>query len=594
MGQDAPMARGGSGRSARRPDTSTAGVAPLLHPAESTAAPARLGLLVEASARMGDTLDLRVVAQGLAETVVPGFAAQCSVDLVESLFHPERAVTGEPSRLMCRVAHVETTGPPAPGSARPTTDWLSYLPASPGARALADGTPQLAPVGGGAATALLVPLVARGRVLGLASFLRDGDGDADGAGDRAHGGGGPRFGEADLAVAEELAARAAMALDNVRLYEEARATAVALQRSLLPQVHPRITGVRTAHRYLPGSLDTEVGGDWFDVLPLSSGRVAFVIGDVMGRGVRAAAAMGQLRTAVRMLAVLDPMPDEVLSHLDDLALGTSQVQLATCVYAVFDPVSRQLCFATAGHPPPLLRDPDGSTRMLPQPAGAPLGVGGVPYESTTVEVPDGARLLLYTDGLVESRTHDIGEGLHRLTAAFQTAPDDLPAACDHILAALDRADGHVDDVALLVARLSGLDEWRVASWRLEGRSEEIGGVRAEVRDVLGGWQLPDLVDAGGFAASELLTNAVRHGRGPVELQLLLLDEIVTISVADGDTRLPRLRRTSVEDEGGRGLHLVSLLTQRWGARATAGGKVVWCQLPRAAPTGAGAGGDAVR
>ncbi len=306
------------------------------------------------------------------------------------------------------------------------------------------------PPDGVAADVHLVPLVARGRVLGRASFTRAA--------------GSPPYGDADRALADELAARAALALDNVRLYDEARATAVELQRSLLPANRPRITGVEMAHRYLPGSRETEVGGDWFDVLPLSCGRVAFVIGDVMGRGLRAAAAMGQLRTAVRTLAVLDLMPDELLAQLDHLAMGIAQVQLATCVYAVFDPVTRELCFATAGHPPPLLRDPDGTAQFLPSPSGAPLGVGGVPFEAAPASVQDGARLLLYTDGLIESRGADLDDGLAALAAAFVAGPAGLDPLCDHVLDVLGRADGHDDDVAMLVAELRGLEPWRIVSW----------------------------------------------------------------------------------------------------------------------------------
>ena len=324
------------------------------------------------------------------------------------------------------------------------------------------------PPDGVAADVHLVPLVARGRVLGRASFTRAA--------------GSPPYGDADRALADELAARAALALDNVRLYDEARATAVELQRSLLPANRPRITGVEMAHRYLPGSRETEVGGDWFDVLPLSCGRVAFVIGDVMGRGLRAAAAMGQLRTAVRTLAVLDLMPDELLAQLDHLAMGIAQVQLATCVYAVFDPVTRELCFATAGHPPPLLRDPDGTAQFLPSPSGAPLGVGGVPFEAAPASVQDGARLLLYTDGLIESRGADLDDGLAALAAAFVAGPAALDPLCDHVLDVLGRADGHDDDVAMLVAELRGLEPWRIVSWSLTRRRDRdpgLPGARAD-------------------------------------------------------------------------------------------------------------------
>jgi serine phosphatase RsbU (regulator of sigma subunit) len=416
---------------------------------------------------------------------------------------------------------------------------------------------------------LFVPLRARGRVLGVVGLARDP--------------GGPTYAATDVALAEEIAARAALALDNVRLYDEARATAVALQRSLLPSPQPRVTGVDTAQRYLPGSRDLGVGGDWFDVITLSCGRVALVIGDVMGRGLRAAAAMGQLRTAVRMLAVLDPMPEDVLRHLDDLAQSTDEVQLATCVYAVFDPVTRSLSYATAGHPPPVLQPPDGPAELLPQPSGAPLGVGGVPFESITLEVPDGARLVLYTDGLVESRDVDIDDGLRRLGRALEDGPAGLDPLCDHILTALDRAAGHEDDVALLVTQLTGLDPDRVRSWQLDGGLETVALAREWVRSTLGSWELAPMVELGELLVSELVTNALRHANGPIELTALLLDDVVTLGVSDADQPLPRLRKAKDADEGGRGLQLVAMLSARWGARPTAEGKVVWCELPRSRP-----------
>jgi hypothetical protein len=300
----------------------------------------------------------------------------------------------------------------------------------------------------------------------------------------------------------------------------------------------------------------------------------------MGRGLRAAAAMGQLRTAVRMLAVLDHLPEDVLRHLDDLAQGTDTVQLATCVYAVFDPVERSLSFATAGHPPPVIRTPDGTTMLLPQPSGAPLGVGGVAFESMTVPVADGSRLLMYTDGLVESRDADLDDGLAALVTAFRDAGEPLDPVCDRLLAATGRDSGHHDDVALLVAELSGLEDDRVASWRLAGGGERVSEARAWVGCRLVDWGLPGLAEVAELLASELVTNALRHASGPIELQVLLLDEMVTLAVRDSETPLPRLRRGGESDESGRGLQLVASLSGRWGARPTAAGKVVWCDVPR--------------
>ena len=525
----------------------------------------RLALLADASAHLTDSLDLRAVARGLAHIVVPRLAEAVDVDLVEGLFHPDMAsVTG--TSVLCRVASTSASVDP---TLTTEDEWVGYPAGSAAAVALASGHTQSCDETPEHGAEVFAPLLARGRVLGVVGLRR--------------GSGAPRYSDADIALAEEIAGRAAMALDNVRLYDEARATSVALQRSLLPTAQPRITGVDTAQRYLPGSPEVGVGGDWFDVIPLSCGRVAFVIGDVMGRGLRAAAAMGQLRTAVRTLAVLDHLPEDVLRHLDDLAQGTDQVQLATCVYAVFDPVARELSFATAGHPPPVLREPDGSTRLLPQPSGAPLGVGGVAFESLTIPVLDGSRLLLYTDGLVESREIDLDDGLSMLAATFGGEAVALEPLCDRLLAATGRDSGHDDDVALIVAEISGLEAGRVASWRLTGGVESVGAARAWAVQRFVEWGHESLADLAELLVSEMVTNALRHASGPIELTILLLDEIITIAVEDSAAPLPRLRRVTDVDEGGRGLQLVATLSARWGARPTAGGKVVWCDLPRPRP-----------
>jgi hypothetical protein len=228
----------------------------------------------------------------------------------------------------------------------------------------------------------------------------------------------------------------------------------------------------------------------------------------------------------------------------------------------------------------VLRGPDGTTTLLPQPSGAPLGVGGVAFEGSTVPVADGSRLLLYTDGLVESRDVDLDAGLTALAETFADSSGPLDPVCERLLAANGRGDGHDDDIALLVAELSGLDEDRVATWRLAGGVESVSEARAWVRDRLCTWGLGVLAEPAELLASELVTNALRHASGPIELQVLLLDEIVNLAVRDAEAPLPRLRRVADSDEGGRGLQLVALLSSRWGARPTAAGKVVWCDLPR--------------
>jgi serine phosphatase RsbU (regulator of sigma subunit) len=490
----------------------------------------RLTLLADASAHLADSLDLRAVARGLAHIVVPRLAEQVDVDLVEGLFHPDMtSMTG--TSVLCRVASASLSRDPA-GTAE--DEWVGYPAGSAAAVALSSDRIQAGDETPEHGAEVFAPLLARGRVLGVVGLRRSS--------------GAPGYSEADIALAEEIAGRAAMALDNVRLYDEARATSVALQRSLLPTAQPQITGVATAQRYLPGSREVGVGGDWFDVIPLSCGRVAFVIGDVMGRGLRAAAAMGQLRTAVRTLAVLDHLPEDVLRHLDDLAQGTDQVQLATCVYAVYDPVGRELSFATAGHPPPVLREPDGSTRLLSQPSGAPLGVGGVAFESVTMRVRDGSRLLLYTDGLVESREIDLDDGLSMLADAFGREAIALEPLCDELLAATGRDGRHDDDVALIVAEISGLESERVASWQLTGGVESVAAARSWAVQRFAEWGLDSLGELAELLVSEIVTNALRHAAEPIELTILLLDEIITIAVEDAAAPLPRLRRVTEADE----------------------------------------------
>ena len=530
---------------------------------DSLTAQRRLSLLVDASAGLAGSLDLRAVARSVAGALVPTLADRVEIDLVEALFHPAFP-TDAGTGMFCRVAQVERTAAPRPAE----DEWVAHAPGSPAALALAGARAEVAATPGGGWLAA-VPLRARGRVLGVAAL---------------HGDPGRAVVPAeDLGLVEEIASRAALALDNIRLYEEARATALALQRSLLPIAQPRVTGLATAHRYLPGLRDVGVGGDWFDVIPLSCGRVAMVIGDVMGRGLRAAAAMGKLRTAVRTLASLDVLPEDLLSHVDRVTQDDDQIQLATCVYAVFDPVERSLSYATAGHPPPILHAPGVPAALLPQPSGAPLGVGGVAFEHVTLAVEDGSRLLLYTDGLIESVDSDIDHGMAGLAAVLDRGAEDLDLLCDELLSATGRDAGHPDDIALLVARLTGLDRDRVATWALGEGWDRVSGARRWVRERFETWGLGEQADLAELLVSELATNSLRHGTGPVELRVLLLDEVVTIAARDGAAPLPRLRRAADTDEGGRGLHLVSQLAARWGTRPAGDGKVVWCELPRPRP-----------
>ncbi|MGP3972980.1 ATP-binding SpoIIE family protein phosphatase [Streptomyces sp. 8N114] len=430
---------------------------------------------------------------------------------------------------------------------------------------------------------LAVPMVARDRVLGLAQFSR-----AKGS---------EPFGERDGALAAELAARAAVCIDNARLYRREHERALILQRSLLPPGDPEAAGLEIACRYLPGNPATEVGGDWFDVIELPGHRTAIVVGDVMGRGLRAAVAMGELRTAVRTLALTDMEPAEVLGALDEIARGLgdprrqhpqrgqrgsdtdlSEVYLATCIYAVYDPVSRRCTFANAGHLPPIMVEPGEPALLLEVPKGVPLGVGGEPFEEIEIELPEGAMLSLYTDGLVESRDHPLDEGLDRFRSALTDATEPLEDTADRVLRTLNVHHGE-DDIALLVARVQGLDPEHAGDWTLPPEPRSVARARELTCEQLAAWGLDALSDTTELLVSELVTNALRYGEGNIRLRLLL-ERTLVCEVWDAGQVQPRRRRARDTDEGGRGLQLVDLLSTGWGSRRVPSGKAVWFQLPR--------------
>ncbi|MCX2183611.1 PAS domain-containing SpoIIE family protein phosphatase/ATP-binding protein [Streptomyces sp. SKN60] len=605
---------------------------------EAASARRNLALLNEAGARIGNTLDLEATARELLDVTVPGFCDLAAVDLYQGLLtgdeappgrwgSPQDVGYGSGSAELRRVA-VASAVPDNPvrvGKPRPSGDDAvpGPVPApAPGAPAEATGTPAATgldlccdehPIQVGAVhhypfnsacagalrtgrvrtvpgaegslvqSTLVVPMVAHDTVVGLAQFSRVK--------------GSEPFGERDRALAVELAARAAVCIDNARLYRREHERALILQRSLLPPGDPEAAGLDIACRYLPGTVGSEVGGDWFDVIELPGHRTALVIGDVMGRGLRAAVAMGELRTAVRTLAQLDLEPAEVLSHLDEIARGLgapagaqqsgrahkargpelSEVYLATCVYAVYDPVTRRCTFANAGHLPPVLVEPDGEALLLDVPPGMPLGVGGEPFEEVQVELPEGALLALYTDGLVESRDHPLDEGLSAFRSALTNRGRPLEDVCDHVLSTLDTRHGE-DDIALLMARIQGLPSEAVGDWRLPREPRSVGRARELARAQLTTWNLEALVDTVELLVSELVTNALRYGEGEIRLRLLR-DRTLVCEVWDAGLVQPRRRRAKDTDEGGRGLQLVGLLSAAWGSRRTPRGKTVWFELP---------------
>ncbi|MFJ2671519.1 SpoIIE family protein phosphatase [Streptomyces sp. NPDC087525] len=550
-----------------------------------------LALLNEAGMRIGTTLDVTRTAEELAGTPVPRFADFISVDLLDSVLRGDEPTAGPVSGVvpMRRVAHESAHAREAPEAALGVGEAASYPETSPPARCLATGRAVLtgpwdpdyrawmadrARVGLpdlGVHSLVAAPLVARGSTLGVALFSR-----------RLHA---TTFAEDDLTLAEQLVSRAAVCIDNARRYTRERGTAETLQRSLLPRGLSPQSAVEVATRYLPADSQYGVGGDWFDVIPLSGSRVALVVGDVVGHGIHASATMGRLRTAVRTLADIDLPPDELLTHLDDVvgrlaSESTDPVSDAdigaSCLYAVYDPVSRRLCAARAGHPPPALATPDGMVSLLELPGGPPLGLGDLPFESAEFEVPEGSTLVLYTDGLIEDRAHDITSSVNGLCEILTHPSPSLETTCDTVLRTL-LSPSPVDDVALLVARTHALDASQVVTWNLPAEPALVADARDHAIGQLAAWGLEELTFTTELVVSELFTNAILHGAGPVQLRLIR-DRALTCEVSDTSTTAPHLRRARVYDEGGRGLLLVAQLTDRWGTRQIPSGKAIWAEL----------------
>ncbi|MFD7923807.1 SpoIIE family protein phosphatase [Streptomyces sp. NPDC059740] len=364
-----------------------------------------------------------------------------------------------------------------------------------------------------------------------------------------------------------------------------REAAVTLQRSLLPQELEQPDDLRVAATYQPGGTEAAVGGDWYDVITLGAGRTALVIGDVMGRGVRAAAVMGQLRTAVRAYARLDLPPHEVLQLLDGLAAEIDASQIATCVYAVHDPNEERLVYASAGHLPLLVRDADGTVRRAEEPTGPPLGTGGWLHTSGTIAFGPGASAALYTDGLVERRDKDIDDGVAALADAFSGAEGAPEIVCARLLRSLGITEDHDDDVAVLVLQhpeRDGTDAelFHNAALELHGGTEAAPRARAFASGVLTSWRFPmELHDLGVLAVSELVANSLQHGTPPMRLRLRRTDRRLIVEVTDGDDHLPRRRRADPVDEAGRGISIIATIASSWGSRRTpGGGKAVWCEF----------------
>ncbi|MFJ2937776.1 SpoIIE family protein phosphatase [Streptomyces sp. NPDC087219] len=556
----------------------------------------RLQLLYEAGVRIGTTLEVVRTAEELAEVAVPRFADFATVELLEPVLRGEEPPSSAPATTEMRRTALSGLRPDQP--LQPVGDTIRFdVPSTPMATALsaghamaqaelasAEGWREQDPEGAAQALAygmhslLTVPLLARGVVLGMANFWRADTPEP--------------FGEEDLSFAEELAARAAVAIDNARRFTREHAMAVTLQRSLLPRVLPDQSAVDVAYRYLPAKAG--VGGDWFDVIPLPGARVALVVGDVVGHGLHAAATMGRLRTAVHNFSTLDVPPDELLGHLDELTARIDDreseepdgearrreegITGATCLYAIYDPASGACTVASAGHPGPALVGPDGRVEFPELSPGLPLGLGlgDVPFEATELLLPEGTKLVLFTDGLLEDRGRDLDTGLGLLRSTL-ARPDRTPEqTCADVLATLLSPTPR-DDIALLVARTRLLDRERIAEWEVARDPSAVSPVRNAAAAKLSEWGLDGLAFTAELVLSELITNAVRYGADPVRVRLLH-DRTLICEVSDGSSTSPHLRHAAATDEGGRGLYLVAQYAERWGTRYGRRGKTIWAEL----------------
>ncbi|WP_051790661.1 SpoIIE family protein phosphatase [Streptomyces sp. NRRL S-1022] len=560
----------------------------------------RLDLLNEAGSVIGSTLDLEHTVWELAEVLVPRVADFIAVDLMGAVLAGREPDTGGPGRSgdLRRVVH-RSVREDLPEAVVVPGERADYPEGSPQWQCLATGAPVLNaalksagpwllddPVRSarmhklGIHSHMVVPLRARGVTMGVATLMRWRDPLA--------------FVPEDLLLVEELAGRAAICIDNARRFHREHRSALTLQRSLLPSRLPAHSAVEAAYRYLPADTEAGVGGDWFDVLPLACGRVGLVVGDVVGHGIRAAATMGRLRTAVHTLADLDPAPEELLSHLDDLVSrladeaeeahpsGVEGVVGATCLYGVYDPVTRRATFARAGQPPPALAHLEQPVEFLGIPAGPPLGMGWLPFESAEVDIPPGSVLALYTDGLLTASDGDTDTGLERLSFALAHPDRPLEDICDTVERVL-LPDRPRDDVAFLVARPRPLAPENVATWDLAFQATSVRRARVLTDERLAQWQLDELAFSAELIVSELVTNAIRHACGPVELRLIRTETRLVCAVSDHSSTSPHLRRATAGEEGGRGLFLVAQIALRWGTRYTHDGKIIWAELPLPGP-----------
>ncbi|MFJ9562879.1 SpoIIE family protein phosphatase [Streptomyces fuscichromogenes] len=552
----------------------------------------RLDLLHEASLRIGGSLDVARTAQDLADVLVPALGDLAMVTLAEAVpagEEPPKAFGGGDLHLR-RVAVASATGRYPSGLLQPDTP-VPILPDMPLLRRIQQGKtlvfsreegiahlpgPRLASlfVPDEGHSMAVTPLFARGLVLGIVTVWRTGQPDP--------------FDEDDAHLLEQIASRAALAVDNARRYTREHRAVVALQQRLLPPARTVTPAAETVGVYQPAGGSGEVRGDWFDAIALPSLRIALVVGDVAGRGLAATAAMSRLRTAVQTLADLELSPDDLLAHVDDLVQrlareappGTRDTVGATCLYAVYDPVARQCTMASAGHPAPVLVWPDGTTETVAVHPGPPLGVGGMPFETTTLDIEPDSVLALYTKGLLRLGGLDLDAGLLRLSRELG-ARCGAGSALESVGRAVVTEGGGplpADDLTLLLARVRAVPQENMAAWTFPADPAAVADARSAATRQLADWELDDLSFTTELVVSELVTNALRYAGGPVGLRLIR-QNVLVCEVTDPSNTQPRLRRARTTDEGGRGLFLVAQMTSRWGSRYGERGKTIWAEQP---------------
>ncbi|MEU6094338.1 SpoIIE family protein phosphatase [Streptomyces sp. NPDC047079] len=548
-----------------------------------------LDLAREVAEQVGGSLDVVRTAQDLADVLVPAFGDLATVDLAQSVFdgdEPPKRVGGGDLRLRNAALAPAAAGWPAGirrGNPVPPLSDHPLLRSSQHGRTVVYGRDDMVALIGGPQSAedflprdahavMVAPLYARGLILGNISVWRCGRSDP--------------FAEDEADLMKQIASRAALAIDNARRYTREHRAAVALQQRLLPPATSDTPAAETAGVYLPAGGGAEISGDWYDAIALPSLRLALVTGDVVGHGMAASATMGRLRAAIQTLADLELEPDELLTRIADLVQrlaaeappGDHDVIGATCLYAVYDPVTRRCAMASAGHPPPVVLRPDGTAEAVGISPGPPLALSGMPYETTTIELEPGSVLALCTDGLVERRGHDIDQGLRRLTDALAAScrPDRaLDETGRAVLAGL-RNQTRRDDATLLLARTRAIPAQDTTRWEIPADPAAVCEAREWTSRQLTRWGLDDLLFTTELIVSELVTNAIRHGRPPAELRLIRHDVLVC-EVTDSSSSQPRLRRAHTTDEGGRGLFLVAQLGARWGCRHGQNSKTIWSE-----------------